>query len=405
MRTRSKVKETFVNRTAFLDYYNVWTQTWTSYPDGNGAQLAKKRVETMTDDDTPSGTPYPERECRHTVTDWECASGNVVQRDPWYGIHVHGTPCDFWGLPQSPTFYSGPAATEYPEVLYELLTSLDPAQAVLEGLPFLGELEATIGMIKRPHSFLSRIHVPKGMRMTPVGRVLEKIGLGKGSNAWLQYNYGWAPLFGDISTVVGAASSFSHQYEEYRNGSGGWRKKSLGKTFNVADGNVGPASDRLTWSSSELYKVSLEYKILPAAATGYVLSYPNFLAKKMGLSLDHLASAAWELVPYSFVADWFLPVGDLLRQTRGLPSNIEFRKVSHHHTHRLKAEQNAQPIQGSVAGSSSTGPTTWWRGEKIVYRRNTLDLLETAAVTNGLTSKRCISALSLIAQQLMRPIR
>ena len=46
------------------------------------------------------------------------------------------------------------------------------------------------------------------------------------------------------------------------------------------------------------------------------------------LSLDNPAVLAWEALPYSFVVDWFIPIGDYLNETLNLSGPIRIDEMS-----------------------------------------------------------------------------
>lgn len=117
------------------------------------------------------------------------------------------------------------------------------------------------------------------------------------SQLWLEYHFGWAPLLGDIyesimilqdvpqlldgNTIVAAGSgSYEYHYADTRPGYYPmWRDYSM-KAFTRLQGRI-------------------------------KLENPNaYVANQLGVV--NPALVAWELVPFSFVIDWFLPVGRFL---------------------------------------------------------------------------------------------
>jgi hypothetical protein len=118
------------------------------------------------------------------------------------------------------------------------------------------------------------------------------------SNNWLEFHFGWSPLFKDIGGAIetlnagippfkvrGSATVRSSKYSTYGFSSYGW-----------------PIAKYETWTTQ---KVQARY-----IADVYV-SNPNlWLANQMGLI--NPASLAWELVPFSFVVDWVGNVGQYL---------------------------------------------------------------------------------------------
>lgn len=118
------------------------------------------------------------------------------------------------------------------------------------------------------------------------------------ASAWLEFSYAWAPLIGTIYDYAGVAqnglgkphlitmrSSISRSYSGQKTGINRYEKViRSGGTVSIRVGAV--------------YNIRV---VNPKVA-----------------ALDHLGLLnplvpAWELVPLSFVADWFLPIGDTIR--------------------------------------------------------------------------------------------
>jgi hypothetical protein len=110
------------------------------------------------------------------------------------------------------------------------------------------------------------------------------------SNNWLQLQYGWKPLLND---VYGAAGHLAYMQN---------RPQTL--KYRVSRSVPG-----------ELTSFSPSIKCLGEAYTrkGYIAKLTH--VDEIGLvGLTDPASLAWELLPYSFVVDWFIPVGNYLQQ-------------------------------------------------------------------------------------------
>lgn len=114
----------------------------------------------------------------------------------------------------------------------------------------------------------------------------------RGADLYLQYKYGWKPI---VSDIYGLAKLLQEQC-----------KPALLKTVKV---RTRAASTSLipTGTRERSGSVSIRGRL---ALTGKVNSSVSSLPDRIGLS--NPASLGWELVPYSFVVDWFIPIGDIL---------------------------------------------------------------------------------------------
>lgn len=112
------------------------------------------------------------------------------------------------------------------------------------------------------------------------------------SKLWLEYHFGWSPLIKDIHSAVqlleapfaygkpckGSASKTEVIKDSYNSGYSGIRGKFVAKTLMQATVNV---------------------------------NNPN-LHRATQLGLTNPAVIAWELIPFSFLVDWFIPVENFL---------------------------------------------------------------------------------------------
>lgn len=130
----------------------------------------------------------------------------------------------------------------------------------------------------------------------------------RGSNVpqkWLELQYGWKPL---VSDVYGACKALSK-----RDDTGDWRVTAIGKAHREREWNrtlkahvSGPSLnlDAHTMSVTSWQGAYVRIDAIPGNP---------FLGVLSSLGVTNPLEVAWELVPYSFVVDWFLPVGDWVR--------------------------------------------------------------------------------------------
>lgn len=121
------------------------------------------------------------------------------------------------------------------------------------------------------------------------------------ADAWLELQYGWRPLLKDVHD---GAQAMAHIMNPARSS----RFEVYGKTQKSSMQDTG---------YSRLYYEGFFSRRIICEMTE-VLSTP----RSLGL-LDPL-SVAWEILPFSFVADWFIPIGTYLDNVNTIP-NISAR--------------------------------------------------------------------------------
>lgn len=127
------------------------------------------------------------------------------------------------------------------------------------------------------------------------------------SSAWLEYTYGWKPLLNDVyngaRTLARLHSlDYAREFTEYGRGKG----KAV---------VIPPVNWTFNGSAETIHWLGVRYRF-----TGGRPSYATALGMLNPLEV------AWELLPYSFVVDWFIPIGDYLSQLGSISDSHVFVK-------------------------------------------------------------------------------
>lgn len=244
---------------------------------------------------------------------WESHS-----RNGWYGdYYYHSHPSDFKRLFSgalddsfAPLPFWEPALQwpEYPSSLSAraeincLLKArdmkVDLATAFAEGRKCVSSIAGRTLKVLNAYSAVRKGNWKQASRV--LGYTPKRGRMGKGAASdWLELQYGWLPLLGDIyglheefnrSTVI-EAFRFSVVSEA-------WEPIEI-EGYNA--GNSAGSSAMYDFIGRKYYRCCLTWEV---SDDTYVI------ASRIGLT--NPAEVAWNLVPWSFVADWFVPVGDWL---------------------------------------------------------------------------------------------
>lgn len=205
---------------------------------------------------------------------------------------------------------------------------------------------------------------------------------------WLEMQYGWLPLVSDVYDAVEhldnsidgqvlrkkASRTSRSGYSEERTGAGITMYNEASSTKNRA-------------------RIILEYRVDRRA-----------LVSLNDWGVTNPLDLAWELMPYSFVVDWFLPVGNYLSRldaflgvtfVRGTQSTLRdsYLKRSYY----AKEPPVGYDFQWSVGGEDSWHYTDYVRTMLSAFPSVPLPRLK-----NPVSPKHIANAISLLAQAFLR---
>lgn len=268
-------------------------------------------------------------------------TGVAVQR-AWGQVQTHTGAVALSGLlpyqdPSAPGFDLPDLNMMNATVVKALLKVKDQkvnaALAVVESRKTVDLVASSVMRIYRAYSAARKGNLRQSARILGVSPYKKGKSL---ANSWLELQYGWKPLLSDIHGA----------YEEVTRAS-----RTVGFTIGVrafseasSDGSYanGPYNT-IRYSSTKRCKVSLYYSI----------NDPALLAASQ-VGLTNPATIAWELLPWSFVIDWFIPVGNVL-EAMSAASGLDFKGGTITRTVRGFSfdtwSQNQDGISGKAEGS------------------------------------------------------
>lgn len=201
---------------------------------------------------------------------------------------------------------------------------------------------------------------------------------------WLELQYGWLPLLGDI---YGAAEALSKRRRP------DWLITGKGVVKDTYDVNVMRNTDvhrgRCVGTGFEGAFVRLDY--IPTNAFFHNLS---------SLGVVNPLAVAWEVVPYSFLVDWVMPIGDWLNSLDATVG-LEFLSGSSTQRQEVKVKEQSEPTNGNgrtLISANFSAASRYLRISRSVYWASPIPLPpppQNPFEKNALT--RMANALSLLA--------
>lgn len=133
------------------------------------------------------------------------------------------------------------------------------------------------------------------------------------AKTWLEYAYGWKPLLKDVYDHAVALENVANTYGLVMR-----RAISSAKTSKTTVKNFLVLSDLVRFNKNVVSNNSLRLCVEFRLPTGVV-----GVTRAFGLT-DPL-SVAWEVIPFSFVVDWFYPIGNFLESIASY-NNLVFHR-------------------------------------------------------------------------------
>lgn len=224
--------------------------------------------------------------------------------------------------------------------------------AVMTG-ELVADLDKSVAMLRRPFSnSIKLIGKMNKSRLRNLGKTATSAAKAA-SNAWLEYRYGWKPILMDADSVFMEA----HKQHEllFRRRLVARSGQTLNREFSYSK-DVGGTGWVTSVTVNEAAKFSgsanagVIYDVDPMTST-------ESLRQLASLRTRDIPSTAWELLPFSFVADWFFNVGTWIQAVTPVP-NVSIRGSWVTKVHSIERKISADwtvltwvpPIQKGHAG-------------------------------------------------------
>lgn len=279
--------------------------------------------------------------------------------------------------------------------------------AVMVSGETLKDLGATVGMLRRPFKgafdLLSRMTKARNRHLGKTAVSATKANAG----AWLEYRYGWKPLILDCEGLMDEASKKREHVNKRRLVARAGERLSYNNTRPFVNQPLSEGSTfRVTGSHN------LEHEVTASAGVIYGVknrTTSEELSRIFGTRARDLPATLWEIIPYSFVIDWFVNVGPWLSAVTPNPDvNVEAswvttvdRRTDNYSGGIITDTQNVPPV---VALTGSWGAGTV---RNTVVRRTINPPMSATPVWTGkpMSVLHSIDALSLSAGKILTALQ
>lgn len=216
----------------------------------------------------------------------------------------------------------------------------EAGRSSLHAISFIREVSDTIAMLRNPFRILdfvkhhsgvspkSKMSLKKAFKKAH-SNAADKGVIDRAADTWLEGTYGWNPFVSDLlaaAEVLGSALQSRRQLAA--EGSQKFRLQKGGKqTDRIAGYSTGGPYWQVFLNEGTVATrwKAVYYGVLQVSPSVQAESF--LVSASRSLNLDRLGYAVWDAVPYSFVADWFLPLGDTIDDALSGPAFYTFSSL------------------------------------------------------------------------------
>lgn len=290
---------------------------------------------------------------------------------PWPGINWMKTSGSYGALSYIPNEGGAKglsASVADAKALGNFVKDIARIRTTFQGGVVLGEIREVIRMIRNPMRGLSRgvnryldsvkkqgRRIPN--RKSPSGKKAVRQML---SDTWLEHSFGWAPLISDIEDAQNAILEQKLDQPRWMMATGYGRSD---VTSEPTVQSLYPSGLGARWWVHPRETVEVIYRGQVDLGTGTVTRLAHW-----GLAPENFVPTVWELVPWSFLIDYFTNLGEIVTALSGVTSNL--RWVSRTIIREKGAEvKGFAPIYPSSSPQRTMVPGEFSPGECSAFTR------------------------------------
>lgn len=238
-------------------------------------------------------------------------------------------------------------------------------QRSLQGLTVLGEMRETLRMLRRPGEGIKRLAENWLSNVKRLKKKKPNSWQQHLSGTWLEGAFGWSPFLQDAQSLIDSVTRIGEQARVVRISAYGvdsaqYKQGSFEQNYDFGGG----LRARLVRASSEKAVCKFSGAVVSQAVG------PTFgNADLWGFSPQNWLPTAWELLPWSFLADYFTNIGDMIESSCFDTSYLCYTSMS-----QIRKKAWTQAIVPDYADAKTTFGFLWFDGTtaRTSYMRRTV---------------------------------
>jgi hypothetical protein len=233
-------------------------------------------------------------------------------------------------------------------------------QRSIQGTTVLGEMRETLRMLKRPGQGIKNL---SQNWLSDVKKLKQKKPNSWSNNlsgTWLEGAFGWSPFIADAKSLIDAVTRMGEQARVVPISAYGV------DSDNYKAGTYGPNSyDFGGGLRGNVSRISNERAIckFKGAVVSRAVSPTWGNADLWGFSPQNWIPTAWELLPWSFLADYFSNIGNIIESSCFDRSYLKYTSMS-----QIRTKVYQQILSPDYADAKTTFGFLWFDGKSAITK-------------------------------------
>lgn len=188
-----------------------------------------------------------------------------------------------------------------------------------QAISFLREITETYQMLRNPFKLIGHLrHSPIARRANRHTKLKSVVKAAE--DTWLEGTYGWQPFVYDMLSLGSLRSCYQARRALLKSPPRRFAYRTTSRQQTVY--TASPSGRPFVYSGYD--NVTMRAKYYGQWRTNPSIASENALASLARcVNIDRLGYAAWDAVPYSFVVDWFFPLGDYVDDLLSGPAFVQ----------------------------------------------------------------------------------
>jgi hypothetical protein len=196
------------------------------------------------------------------------------------------------------------------EALRKFVTKVNELQSAFKGGVFVGELRESLDLLLHPAKNLRKRvdqYVKDARRNFRRSRGTPKVKKRILRDTWLEWSFGVQPLISDVKSGFEGLMLLNEEINEYASGLG---RRIITTVSEESDQGVNSNVLSWTYQGRGISDYSIRYfgKVDVATNPGGW----RYASDVFGFRWQEFVPTVWELIPYSFLVDYFTNIGDII---------------------------------------------------------------------------------------------